>query len=126
MGRRAGPEPIRYTATMLMVILGAGASYDSAQAYPVVSSRGEPIGHAEEWRPPLAKDLFLDRHHVLGYIVGKYPKLTHILPHLREPSNGRSVEEMLESLQEEGKDSPESLREFASVRFYLCELLHEV
>jgi hypothetical protein len=122
---------------MLMVILGAGASYDSAQAYRSVLPRGggyanyglnspPPVDEGGAWRPPLAKDLFLDRYHALGDIVAKYPKLTHILPYLREPSNGRSVEEMLESLQEEGKDNPESRREFASVRYYLCELLHKV
>jgi hypothetical protein len=114
---------------MLMVILGAGASYDSAQAYqPVQSSGGSqnfgvsalPIDHGGPWRPPLAKDLFMDRHNALGDTVQKYPKLSHILPYLREPSNGRSVEQMLESLQEEGRGNPESQREFASVRFYLC------
>jgi hypothetical protein len=120
---------------MLMVILGAGASFDSAPAYRLVYSGGgnsnfgvsaSPRDDGGPWRPPLAKDLFLDRHHALGEIVGKYPKLTHILPYLREPSNGRSVEQMLESLQEEGKGNPESQREFASVRFYLCDLLHKV
>ena len=122
---------------MLMVILGAGASYDSSQAYRPVhvgwggqqSSFGVPAQRPDDegpWRPPLAKDLFLDRHHALGNIVRKYPKLSHILPYLREPSNNRSVEEILESLQEEGKDNPESQREFASVRYYLSELLHEV
>ena len=33
---------------------------------------------------------------------------------------------MLEVLQEQGRDDPESQREFASVRYYLCELLREV
>jgi hypothetical protein len=118
---------------MLMVILGAGASYDSSQAYRPVylggggqQNFGTPAPRPDDggpWRPPLAKDLFLDRHHALGNIVTNYPKLAHILPYLREPSNGRSVEQILESLQEEGKDNPESQREFASVRYYLCELL---
>ncbi len=121
---------------MLMVILGAGASFDSSQAYrPVNVAVGGQQSFAISaprpddegpWRPPLAKDLFLDRHHALGSIVASYPKLSHILPYLREPSNGRSVEQILESLQEEGKDNPESQREFASVRYYLCELLDEV
>src|SRR6266852_4410000 len=121
---------------MLMVVLGAGASYDSSQAYrPVYPGGGGYASFASTaprpddegpWRPPLAKDLFLDRHHALGGIVTNYPKLSHILPYLREPSNSRSVEEILESLQEEGKDNPESQREFASVRYYLCELLDEV
>jgi hypothetical protein len=102
---------------MLMVIFGAGASYDSAQ------SRRTAIG--TRWRPPLAKDLFLDPHDDYGDIVRRYPKLTHILPYLREPSND-SVEQVLETLQEQGKDDPESQREFASVRFYLCELITKI
>jgi hypothetical protein len=85
-----------------------------------------PPAPGEPWRPPLAKNLFRDRHHVLGDIVRSYPKLAHILPYLREPTKGRSLEQMLESLQEEGKGNPESQREFASVRFYLCELLQRV
>jgi hypothetical protein len=122
---------------MLMVILGAGASYDSAQAYrPVYPGGGggsQNFGVSAPrpddggpWRPPLTNDLFLDRHHARGEIVARYPKLAHILPRLREPSNGRSVEQMLESLQEEGKNNPVRQREIASVRFYLCELLYKV
>lgn len=105
-----------------MVILGAGASHDSAQAFRAnrIPDDGGP------WRPPLAKDLFLNRHHAFGDIVQNYPKLTHILPYLREPSQGRSVEQVLESLQKEGQDDPERQRELASVRFYLCELLDRV
>jgi hypothetical protein len=58
--------------------------------------------------------------------VTNYPKLSHLLAYLQEPSNGRSVEQILEVLQEEGKDDPESQREFAFVRYYLCELLNKV
>jgi hypothetical protein len=121
---------------MLMVIFGAGASFDSAPAYrPVYAGGGgqqnfgvsaPPRDGGGPWRPPLAKDLFLDPNRVLGGIVANYPKLSHILPYLREPSNGRSVEQVLEALLEEGKDNPESKREFASIRFYLCELLLKV
>lgn len=103
-----------------MAIFGAGASYDSAQAFPPRLTSGGP------WRPPLAKDLFIDGNHEFGSIVRKYPKLTHILPYLRQPSNGRSVEEVLEDLVDQSKDNPETLRELASVRYYLCELLHNV
>jgi hypothetical protein len=120
---------------MLMVILGAGASYDSAQAYRPVLPRGggqqnfgtsAPPPVDEPWRPPLAKDLFLDRHQILSEIVTKYKKLTHILPYLREPSRGRSVEEVLESFKEESKNNEERQRELVSVRFYLCDFLHKV
>jgi hypothetical protein len=63
---------------------------------------------------------------VIGDIVEKYGKLSHILPYLREPSDGRSLEQMLESLQEEGKTNAETLRELLSVRFYLCDLMNKV
>lgn len=127
---------IGYTATMLMVILGAGASYDSSQAYRPVNPRSggqQNFGVSPPrqddggpWRPPLAKELFLDRHRALSEIVTKYPKLTHILPYLREPSNDRSVEQVLEALQAEAKNNQERQRELASVRFYLCDLLQKV
>src|SRR4029077_6304145 len=105
---------------MLMVIFGAGASYDSAQAHRLLYPGGgnqdfrvqrELSDDGGPWRPPLARDLFLNRHRAFGDIVQNYPKLAHILPYLREPSNGKSVEQVLESLQEEGKDDPESQRE---------------
>lgn len=105
---------------MLMVIFGAGASYDSSQAFHPAYSTGDP------WRPPLAKNLFLDSSHVFGNIVRSYPKLAHILPYLRQPTAGRSVEQVLENLVEQSKDNPETLRELASVRYYLCDLLHLV
>lgn len=126
---------IGYTPHMLMVIFGAGASYDSAQAFPLpqLPSGGQqnfgvtslpPPDHSGPWRPPLAADLFRDPDHAFGHIVQRYPKLSHILPYLREPSNRRSVEEELEFLQAHG--NPERLRQFASVRYYLRDLLFEV
>lgn len=90
---------------MLMVIFGAGASYDSAQAFPLPVlepyAKGNVIGSimspdsGAPWRPPLANDLFRDANLAFGHIVQRYPKLTHILPFLRQPSNGRTVEEEL-------------------------------
>jgi len=105
---------------MLTVILGAGASFDSAQAFSDFESY-----LAGPWRPPLAKDLFLDPKHSFGRIVEKYPKLSHILPYLRD-TRGRSVELVLESLQEESKANFETARELMSVRFYLCELMNRI
>jgi hypothetical protein len=120
---------------MLMVIFGAGASFDSAQAYrPIYRSGGASQNFGVSalpsdggpWRPPLAAELFRDPNHAFGHIVQRYPKLSDILPYLREPSNGRSVEEVLESLQDEAVEFPERLRELASVQFYLRDLLFEV
>jgi hypothetical protein len=85
-----------------------------------------PGADDEPWRPPLAKDLFVDRHEAFGEIVGRYPKLAHILPYLRQPAGGRSVEQVLETFQQEGRNNAETQRELASVRFYLCDLLSRV
>lgn len=109
---------------MLMVIFGAGASYDSAQAFS--PSRTRVYEFQGAWRPPLAEHLFLDDNLEFGDIVRRYPKLTRILPLLRSPSEERSVEQILESLQDQSKDYAERRRELASVRFYLCELLMKV
>jgi hypothetical protein len=118
---------------MLMVIFGAGASYDSAQAIRLTPPQAGkqswtpvPIPSDEPWRPPLANELFLDRQRAFGTIAQKYPKLTHILPFLRERLGGKGVEEVLESLLAEGEGYPERQREFASVRYYLCDLLTEL
>jgi hypothetical protein len=118
-----------------MVVFGAGASYDSAQAFRLAypgggsySSAGVPPAALQQtggpWRPPLAGDLFGDPNHAFRHIVKRYEKLAHILPYLREPGAGRSVEEELEFLQALG--NPERKRQFASVMYYLRDLLFEI
>lgn len=110
---------------MLMVIFGAGASYDSAQAFPVTVSPPSG-GNGGPWRPPLASDLFRDRDEVFGGIIRKYNQLRRILPYLRDPVSSGSVEQTLESFQEQGKAYPERQRELAAVKFYLADLLIEI
>ncbi len=117
---------------MLMVVFGAGASYDSAQAFRPPRPQGG--GHQnfgqpppilldnEQWRPPLADNLFSDPHSAFGTFVTKYPKIRAVLPLLRERSN-KSVEEILESLQNEAGEYVERHRQLAAVRFYLRDLL---
>ena len=131
----AGETPVAIQSVilprMLMVIFGAGASYDSAQAYPLIYPGGGAYPSAlkptrEPWRPPLAKELFLDHDHYFGHIVENYGKLTHILPYLRQPTGGKTVEEVLETLLAESKGNPETKKELASVRFYLCQLRHQI
>ncbi len=109
---------------MLMVIFGAGASFDSAQ-----SSRIQVVGGAIRYdglpyRPPLANDLFADRNRAFAAHIRAYPKMHAILPLLRERSQ-KSVEEVLESLQSEAGAYPERHRQLAAVRFYLRDLLWE-
>ena len=104
-----------------MVIFGAGASYDSASDFPLPRRFDGNTGGP--WRPPLAKDLFRDPNLEFGDVVGKYPRLSHILPFLREPALERSVEEELEALEDQG--GSERIRELAAVCYYLRDLLFE-
>jgi len=125
---------------MLMVISGAGASYDSSPDFSPHLPQG---GHAnfgtspaspnprESWRPPLATQLFVDPHGVFGDIVANpnYRKLLPILPRLRRPANG-SVEQELESLLAESNaevsGDSERKRQLFAVRYYLHDLLLKV
>jgi hypothetical protein len=120
---------------MLMVIFGAGASYDSSADFrpcPISGSTQnfgpppDPPHSCELLRPPLANALFHDPGRVHGEIVQRYSKLLPILPRLRQPLRGRSVEEELESLQEEANGDVERRRQLFSVRYYLQELIFKV
>lgn len=110
---------------MLMVIFGAGASYDSAQAFPVAITPPSG-GNGGPWRPPLANSLFRDQNEVFGTIIRKYNQLRRILPFLREPTASGGVEQTLEALQEQGRTYPERKRELAAIKFYLADLLMEI
>src|SRR6266566_6438102 len=130
---------------MLMVIFGAGASYDSSldlplpePVVPVISAAQQNFGTPPpppppppsdpgvSWRPPLTKDLFLDPNAKFGEIVQKYPRLHGILPFLRQPQNNRSVEQQLELYLEEASADEERQRQLLSVRYYLHDLFRMV
>ena len=115
--------PIRYTPLMLMVIFGAGASYDSAPDFPAPS--GLEVIPSEPWRPPLTNDLFLDRNDQFGDIVQRYPRHRSILPFLRRPQSG-SVEQQLELYLNQASTDQERQRQLFSVRYYLHDLFRMV
>jgi hypothetical protein len=125
---------------MLMVIFGAGASYDSSPDFPppLIPAAQQNPGNSpaeslsrERWRPPLATQLFHDPNRAFADIVANanYRKLLPILPNLRRPRNG-SVEEELESLLAEGTAKTnadlERNRQLFAVRYYLHDLLLKV
>jgi hypothetical protein len=112
---------------MLMVIFGAGASYDSSPDLPPPTSHLPVPAPAETWRPPLARELFLDHNGVFGEMVQRYPKLLPILPHLRRTSNSRSVEQELELFRDQARNGDaERTRQLFSVRYYLSDILSKV
>lgn len=105
-----------------MVIFGAGASFDSAQASRVQILGGEIRYDGLPYRPPLANDLFADRNRAFANHIRRYPKMHALLPVLRERSQ-KSVEEVLELLQTEAAEYVERHRQLAAIRFYLRDLL---
>jgi hypothetical protein len=100
---------------MLMVVFGAGASYDSA-----------PSRRPKEWtlaeRLPLANELFGDRPD-FAEAMSRFPKCQPVVPYLRHLAPGSTVEEVLEKLQGDAGDYPERHRQLAAVRYYLHYML---
>jgi hypothetical protein len=99
---------------MIMVIFGAGASYDSVPSRP-------PSGHIRSSvpsRPPLANELFLP----LGLFADSlryFPQCKPIVPYLQAHDPNVTIERKLEILQSEGDNDPERKRQIAAVRWYL-------
>jgi hypothetical protein len=103
---------------MLMIVFGAGASYDSVPAFPP----GLTAEVEEQLRPPLANGLFENRG-VFASVLADYPQCRPIVPLLRDLKGG-SIELVLQELQNEAENKyPKGLRQLAAVRFYLRHLL---
>lgn len=105
---------------MLMVIFGAGASYDCVSSRP--PTNWPPEHHP--YRLPLANQLFDDRG-IFNKWINNFPKCKPIIPYLREASQNGLVERELEKLQAQGVDYPDRYRQIAAVQFYLQCILWE-
>jgi hypothetical protein len=102
---------------MLMVVLGAGASYDS------VPSRPPKYWQTMEQRLPLANQLFDDRVE-FSEVMSRFPSCLSIIPYVRSiSSSGRTVEQVLEQLQSEAEHYPERHHQLAAIRYYLQIML---
>ena len=97
---------------MLLVIFGAGATYDSCSSFL-------PESHPDI-RPPLAKDLFVVKGNFRDH-MRQYPKCFDVLPRLESPPAGSTVEHELGKLQASG--DYEVPRQLASIRFYLRDII---
>jgi hypothetical protein len=106
---------------MLMVVFGAGASYDSLDSKRPHDDPGWYID--EEYRPPLAKDLFGFRG-LFANAVLQFERLQPIIPILRR-TGGKNVETVLRELQDEAGEYPERHRQLMAVRYYLHYMLWE-
>ena len=98
---------------MLLVVFGAGASYDSVPHFAPHLASGlgvEPI------RPPLANQLFGDRPIFLE-VMQQFRECMEIVPWLRK--RGVSVEGELAMLQAQALTFPRVHQELAAIRYYL-------
>jgi len=115
---------------MLMVIFGAGASFDSSPTYEVGTAA--PRGDANDayndyYRPPLAKDLFANRPLFIR-AIDAFPQCKTIVSRLRDPmvlSGQVSVEALLQQIESEAGTYPRGHRELFAVQCYLQHALTE-
>jgi len=103
---------------MLLVIFGAGASYDSAPSIPI---RKRP---SNLYRLPLTDELFADRPH-FKMAIQRFHRCQPVIPRLRHLSSGSSVERVLEELRSEGSQDHERHTQLAAIRYYLRDILWE-
>lgn len=104
---------------MLLVILGAGASFDSLPRDAMDALSYED----EQNRPPLAIELFAPRP-LFGSVLDKYPECATLVGQLRRSiEGGGAVEEELERLLDRAEEHPLLHRGLTALRFYLQEVL---
>jgi len=100
---------------MLMVIFGAGASYDSYPDRPP-----EHYGrHTNVFRPPLANELFLDIPEFRA-ISKRFDRCQPLIPYLAAKTN---VEEILEQFRGETERNEERRRQLLAIEYYIRDLI---
>jgi hypothetical protein len=115
---------------MLMVIFGAGASYDSSPTY--TPGMAPPTASADDHhndfnRPPLAKDLFANRP-LFNEALNAFPECKTIVPILRDPAvtTGRkSIETLLREFEQQAEKFERGQRELMAIRRYLQRAIAE-
>jgi len=104
---------------VLLVIFGAGASYDSVLHYPPRGTPGHRPLDLEEDRPPLANQLFDSRSAFVAAMLnyGDCKPLVNLL------RGNVQVEQRLAKFEDEARDFPPRRRQLAAIRYYLHEML---
>lgn len=102
---------------MLMVVFGAGASYDSCPTHP-------PPHHLSEIEPyagcrlPLGNNLFEERD-LFHRILQRFPRALDVAALLRHLTGNTTVEQVMEKLRDEAKAYPRRHEQLAAIRYYL-------
>lgn len=102
---------------MLMVIFGAGASYDS------VDDTVASLGDDHEHRPPLARELFDTDRPFFREVISRYRASAGLINHLRQATATVPLEKELERLTTVAERRAMLRRELAALRFYLRRIL---
>jgi hypothetical protein len=100
---------------MLMVIFGAGASYDSWPSFPPDRLPRD----ADALRPPLAKELFLYAPQFRA-VSAKYSRCQPLIPYLESQEN---VENILEQFRIDAVKSAERRSQLTAIQFYIREIV---
>jgi hypothetical protein len=108
---------------MLLVILGAGASYDSSPLSPKPAVDPPLAEVDEDARPPLTTDLF-DIHRSQYKHLERFPAAAPVVLHIRERlAAGANLEQVLDTLQQQEERYPQRRMQLMAVRFYLRQYL---
>lgn len=100
---------------MLMVVFGAGASWDSANFDPT-----DP--ETMDWRPPMGRDLFADRKY-FGPLVDRFELVRPLVHRFRGAMDSVTLESELETIQARSEGRELTRRRLLALRYYLQALI---
>ena len=103
---------------MLMVIFGAGASFDS------YVSRPQDYPYPEQYRPPLTNQLFEDRPS-FNSALQLFDKGQPLIAKLRYLTDSENLEQVLDRVAGESQGYAEGRKQLAAVRFYIQWVISE-
>src|SRR5215470_4694031 len=104
---------------MLLVIFGAGASYDSAPRHDPLAA-----GPSRPWRPPLTDHLF-DERPEFGRDITNYPRILPLVAQLAQSTANDSFEATLSRLADEADEYPPRQNDLVAFRYFLQQLIWE-
>jgi hypothetical protein len=110
---------------MLLVVFGAGASYDSVDL-SLAPDMQRSINMRGLFPPPLANQLFSERPEFIA-AMNRHPQISMLIPRLRQAAEkgGATIEEVLRDIQEEAETYPRRKSHLMALEFYLSEILDQ-
>lgn len=111
---------------MLMVVFGAGASYDSLAEYPPITFQhfqqlAMPHFQNEPRRPPLAAQLF--QHERFSEFFTRYRECVGLFPQLDRAARSTGIEQRLAELVKQGASDSVVREQLVALRFYIREVI---